>query len=255
MKKFCLASRLLTALLLVSITGLLHAQDNSNSENLLKEFKRLQENYGKDSSSILSFDVSYVYSDEKNPDKILDSLSGRMEVSQNNYRCILDSTETISNDKITIMLFKQDRVMYLTKRTKNSFGADPLALLDTFLTVTPDITCEIKSLRQEKILSLNFPDNNAYKKIEFTIDTARGYLTKAIYIVKTELLTDAHAVSNNETEYSEYAKVESTFFNYKREKKNEALFDENTFFHKENGDYKTTDAYKDYQIFIATPNL
>ena len=79
----------------------------------------------------VSFNVKYTYTNETRPNDVLDSLSGKFEISHDNYRYLLDSTETIHNNKYTIILFREDKIMYLTKPSL-AVSANPIEVIGEF---------------------------------------------------------------------------------------------------------------------------
>src|SRR5690348_109732 len=82
----------LLAVLLLLARPCLKAQTANDTAALFDEMKRLQSLYR---SQGLSFDIRYTYASEQTPATILDSLTGNMEVSGNNYRYRVDSVEMI----------------------------------------------------------------------------------------------------------------------------------------------------------------
>ena len=97
-----------------------YAQSQSKDDSVVNVINRLFENF--QTARDMSFDVNYSYSNESTPTVILDSLSGKFEMHGAKYHFFLDSTETIRNEHYTIVLFHEDKIMYLTKGTSNIAG-------------------------------------------------------------------------------------------------------------------------------------
>jgi hypothetical protein len=66
----------------------------------------------------LSFSIVYRYADENNAGVWLDSLNGKFKIHGNDYWYALANTETIGNRECTIVLFKDDKIMYIRKPVK-----------------------------------------------------------------------------------------------------------------------------------------
>jgi len=222
---------------------------------IVEQFRNMSDTYKK--AGTLSYAMKYTYANESTPASILDSLTGNVEINTSGYRCVIDSTETISNDRYAIMLFKKDKVMYLSKPSKNQAAFDALSMMDSTLAAIPGLKGSIALNNNERIITLSFPAGNKYKEIRITADTTTGYIKQARYIVKTEQLLDPQLskASVPLTGYDAYAIVDLKLYDYTKKTSDSSIFDEKTFFHKEGKEYKTTEAYKDYKIFLGTPNL
>lgn len=230
-----------------------HAQSAAGTEQVIAELKKVQRDYH---AHPLSFRVKYIYATEQVPGKALDSLSGRMEVSGANFHYWLDSTETIRNERYNIVLFKEDRIMYLAKPASVAATSDPLQLMQVALEKAGLSNCEVAVSGHYKVLRLFFKPGGQYRQMDMTVDTVSGYLRSMRYIVKTALLIDApNADAVQQQGYDEYSVVQANFDQYRRLAEDPARFDERAFFYKEGDEYVTTKAYKDYKIFVGSPNL
>jgi len=230
------------------------AQEVSQLNKVTEQMKLLRESYD---TRPVSFDLRYVYSNEHTPADILDSLSGNIIMDSTNYRCILDNTETISNGKYNIILFKEDQVMYLSKGTATNATQDPLQTIQTVLEKSGASGCTITNNKRNKVIHIDFVPGGACKQIEMVIDTVARRLLSMEYIVRTSQLMEIPGATGSEQPegYEEFARVRADFYNYRFLLPDKSRFDERTFFYKEGDTFKTTAAYSSYKIFIATPNL
>ena len=205
----------------------------------------------------LRFNVLYRYTNENDPSHVLDSLSGNFEIDGDNYRCVLDNTETMHNSRYTIMLFKEDKIMYIAG-PGHAGGFEPMQMIDSALSHISDIKFEQSVSGSGKVLSVIFPEGLAYKRIDFTVDAASGYLLKTTYIVKTDQMASPELnaqTGGNISGYDAYARVEAIYSGFTLSNADASGFDEKNFFTREGKDFTVTDNYKDYKIFIGTPNL
>jgi hypothetical protein len=219
-------------------------------EKMTGIMKRLRDGYDK---TPLSFDMKYIYSNEHTPGKILDSLKGWVETDGTNYRSLMDNTETIHNDKYNIVLFREDKVMYLAAATSTSMPVDPLLQMDSILTQSGATSCRISKAGKNTVMRIGFAEGGPCKRMEMTIDTVAHRMLSMEYVVKTSLLTETPDATVEG--YDEYAIVRSTFYNYRSPKPDISRFDDKTFFYKEGTEFRTKEAYSEYKIFVATPNL
>lgn len=247
----------LLAVQVVTVIGFAGAQQEDSLKNILNEFKHLQRSYLQNKS--VSFDIKYTYSNESTPENILDSLNGHVDISGTHFHSLIDSTETIQNDRYNIVLFKKDKIMYVSKASSLLKSYDPLAQMDSMLSKVHGLRCVISMNNNEKTLTLLFPEGLEYKKIDFVIDTISGLLISSDYWVKTEQLMDRSVFSDNENTdrkiYDRYALVKTNYFNYTNTAPGILRFDEKQYFIKTGKEFKTIDSFRDYKIFIATPNL
>jgi len=251
--KMKLINILLGCLGLMAMQQQAAAQTISNLDQVMTEMKKVQAFY---KGHPLSFAVKYTYANEHVPGKALDSLQGKIEMSGAGYRCWLDSTETIHNDRYNIILFKEDKLMYLTKPAAGMTGTDPLQLLRTTLERTGVKSCGISGEGHNRTVQVVFSEGMPYRQMEMTIDTLSGRLLSMQYIIKTALLME---VPDNEEAarqgYEKYAVVKASFSQYRPLPADPSRFDEHTFFSKEGTVLKTTEAYKEYKLIVGSPNL
>jgi hypothetical protein len=231
----------------------LTAQSNDPLDKMTQLMNEMQSAY---SMQRLSFDVKYVYSNEHTPNVILDSLNGKVEMDGLNYRCLLDNTETIRNAKYAIILFKEDKIMYLTKSSGADSSGNPLLVTRAALQSSNIKKCEITIKGDKKIVNVEFNAGAPYKKMDMVIDKVTGLVMNMEYVVKTSMLvtTSSDEASLDES-YEEYASVRAYFLNYQKMLVDKERFDERAFFFREADAFKPTAAYKDYKLFLATPHL
>jgi hypothetical protein len=228
-------------------------QTLNDTTKLYAEIAKLQEVY---KQRALSFDIRYTYASELHPAKILDSLRGFMELTGSTYHYKLDNTETFSNSHYNIILFKEDKVMYLAKPVEGN-TADPMSQLRQMMGNANIKGCTLVNKGTQEIFRINFNTEGSCREMEITIEKSTGYLLSMRYVLKTELLMEAQGNPNAkpDPEYGPYAIVQSDFSNYKLLKPDVVLLSEQDLFYREGNAFKTTSAYSDYKIFVGSPNL
>src|SRR5882757_7430780 len=115
----------------ISCIWLLSPGQTPEKQHAVEAFRALSDHYRNYES--LSFTISYRYSAEDKPGITLDSLKGTFTISGNKYRYVMDSTEFIGDKDRVVVLYKQDRVMYLAKASPAMQSANPMSMLDSLL--------------------------------------------------------------------------------------------------------------------------
>ena len=229
-----------------------YAQSSDNSR-FISELKQIQDQYK--ASGFLKFDVRYLYADESAPDVFLDSLKGEVYINGSNYKMALDNTETIRNDLYTINLFTEDKLILLSNTRAEDVNYNPLVILDSVFQKIKNLQLNIQVENGLKVLNVSFPEGGPYKSFTMVVDTASGYLSKMIYVVKTEALLDDQPDDPGGSGSGKYAIVETIYNNYQNGIFDSSVFDENNYVTREGDQFKAGKNYKDYKIFLATPKL
>jgi hypothetical protein len=229
-----------------------YAQESIDTTRLFAEFKKMRTVY---QAKGLSFDIRYTYASEKQPDQILDSLNAHIDMLEDKVHYQIDSTETISNGRYNIALFKEDKIMYLSKGTTLS-TVDPIQQIRSIIGDGAITGCTINDEGKLRSIRLQFGENGACREMLMTIDNTTGYMVMMRYIVKTELLLDGKgADSDIEALYGRYAIVNSVYNQYKPFAPESRFFDEGRFFYKEGDEFKPTALFSEYKIFAGSPGL
>lgn len=232
----------------------LYAQRSTENQSVLNILTQVHTAYSQQQN--LSFDMFFVYTSADSSNIILDSLSGQMQLSNNRYHWNIGTTEMIADSQYAVILFKDDKMMYLTKPSQNSMPINPIEKLDSSLLAIPGLQTITRSEKELTTVELNFPKENAYKKIIFTLER-KTYLLKDIdMVVKTELLQNGNTFKAEQLKTdSSYAHVKVKYFNYSTESIDDSVFNMDSYFKKINRDFSPVPAYADYKIFIGSPNL
>ena len=227
---------------------------DTGRQQVLQLFEKIRRAYS--DTAAVQFAVKYTYANESTPGKILDSSKGYMELGPHGYYCKIDNTETIQTDSVAIVLFHDDMVMYLSKKSPGqNFGGNPMAVLDSFLQENHGLTVSVTTSGRYKNIILGLPPGYPYKKLEFMADTATSFIRRISYTVKTEKLMEENGSGFDKTAYDEYALVVANFSAHRKEPAGGRKQEASDYFIKSKDGIKTTEKYKDYSIFIATPNL
>ncbi len=230
-----------------------HAQKTKEAEKIIAEIRQVHLKYS--SADSLCFKMSYKYMDEAEPSIILDSLHGFIQVYGKKVHSLLGNMETIANDKYMIMLFKDEKIMYITSTNSNKSLIDPVAMIDSVLEHVDGVDCSIQQEGSLENIGISFPPNSLYKHINFLIEANTKYLDKIIYQVRSEALINDIESKTTVEKPSEYAIVEANFYDYNQLLLDKTVFNESNYFIRQDKKITTTSYYKDYKIYIGSPNL
>jgi hypothetical protein len=201
----------------------------------------------------LSFDVQYRYAAESTPGVYLDSLSGHFKISGHRYWYDLDNTEAICTNDYVIMLFREDKVMYLAKPGAGK-TTHPVAMIDSLLVNSAGMALQLTDNKQWTTITFTFPPAYPCKKMEYVIDKKTGWLVKTVNVVRSEEMYEAAARPFIEGAVT-YAVVEASYTNYQKDGFDDSVFDNDRYFKKQGAEYVTVTPFDTYKIFLGTPNL
>jgi hypothetical protein len=228
----------------------------ADSTSSIKQFmQQVQQAYR--SASFLSFHVYYRYANLNQPDKYIDTMSGEVALDKNRMRYLIEDIETITNDKYTIQVLKDQKLIYLSTPQPAQM-ADPMATLDTVLAHFEGIHMQIARNNGIATLQINFPPRQIYKNIIMVVNETTGYFERVVYELNTEGLVEKDQLMQpgNSGQYQTEGRVEIVFSDYRKGQFNEELFREDRYFTRlGQGKYQPTEMYKDYQIFLASSKL
>lgn len=242
---------MLTGFLLVHLS--VKAADSTNS---VKQFMhRVQQAYK--SASYLSFHVAYRYANKNQPGNYIDTMSADVAMDKNRMRYLVEGIETVTNDKYTIQVMKDQKLIYLSTPQPVQMG-DPVATLDSVLAHFDGLQTEVTRNRGIATLRMIFPPGHTYKNITMTVDEATGYFQKVVYELYTEGLIEKDQLMQpgNSGPYQAEGKIEVVFSGYRQGQFTDGLFSEDRYFTRlGKGKYEASEKYKDYQIFLASSKL
>jgi len=209
------------------------------------------------SAEYLSFHVVYRYANKNQPNNYLDTISGEVALDKNRMRYVLEEVETVTNDKYTIQILKDQKLIYLST-PKATQLTDPVVMLDSVMTRINGIRTQLAREKGVARLQLFFPPGQTYKTITMIINESTGYFQKVLYELYTEGLVEKDQVmeKGNNGVYQREGRVEMEFSQYRKGQFTDALFDEGRYFTRlGQGKYEPSEQYKDYRIFLASSKL
>jgi len=174
-------------------------------------------------------------------------------------KMVMDGVETITNERYTIEVSKDDKLIYLSVPKTAAMG-DPIAMLDSAMGYLNGVRAQLVQNKGLATLTFSFSPQSgqSYKSIAMTIDESTGYFQKVVYELYTEGLVshDQIAQPGKPGQYQTEGRIEVVFSRYRKGQFNDSMFSEDKYFTRlGKGKYEPSAQYKDYQIFLASANL
>ncbi|RYZ62263.1 MAG: hypothetical protein EOP09_18990 [Proteobacteria bacterium] len=88
----------------------------------------------------LSYNIRYRYTPELEPSNYLDSVSGSYRAHNGLIWYRLDSTEAVMNKDLTIMVFRDDSLLYLAAPVKGDKPLVPMLMIDSIYSTYKGLT-------------------------------------------------------------------------------------------------------------------
>lgn len=224
----------------------------ADTTRLFSEMRKIHAAYH---ANGLQYQVNYTYSPADRPSVVLDSIRSQVEVSAGGSRIRMQNMEFITNERYAIVLFSDDKVMYLYKPS-SATSSDPMEQLRGLVASSGLKQIEFSESGKMRQINIRFDSTSGVKGIEMQISQESGLITAVRYLVKTELMTGGGALSEEERkEYGDLALVTMQMRQYAPLAANRQQVHEDAYFTKEEDEYIPTEVYKEYQIFKGSVNL
>lgn len=230
------------------------AQETTSQQKAWQAMHKLTQTYQQ--ARLLSFDISYSYAAEDKPAQPLDSLRGQCKVNGTRYWSRLDETESVYDDTLLLMLFKEDNLMYLAKPTATQKASvNPIALLDSFFLKNTNTQYVFTENATEQAITITMPPGSLTKKATYYINKRTGYLSRMSSLVRADQLYDPSVQNLVSDAASVYVVVETVYTNYRQGAFDVQVFDMSRYFKKEGDAYIAVTPYNDYKVFLGSNGL
>jgi hypothetical protein len=232
------------------VMGIVYGQQSSKKE-AIDELRQLIGRYR--AADHLSFNINYRYALENKPSEFLDSMKGSFRMHGLSYWYAIDSTESVVGKDYTLMLFKEDKIMYVAKPSEATQNKNPLAMPDSAYLNSDAVKCSLEMLELEKKITMEFKPGAACKKIEYFINKKTGMINRVLSYIQSSQLYDLSV--RQAVDASAYAVMEMKFTNYKEKSFDDSVLNMGKYFTKQGKEFSTVSPYESYKIFLGSPNL
>lgn len=250
--------KIIPFLLLMLIAGTVLARQNPSKA--IQALKQLMHSYTKNTA--LSFELRFTYAPESKPLMLLDSLQGKMVISGNRNWYMIDSTESVNTGDFLVTVFREDKLLVIAKPASASLpqatGLSGLneawfSSLDS-LVKEKKVQLEYREDTHEQQIDIRFPGMKQYKAMSYVIDRKTGLLKKSVTLARADQLQDPDSIKELNMK-DEYSIITTWFGNYNRERVSESIFDPSRYFTKKGDEYSGAGEFRDYKVFLGTPNM
>lgn len=205
-------------------------------------------------SGHMSLDICYTYANEHQPDVLIDSLKGTIQLSGGNYRSELGNTLSVKNSRYSIIVFREDKLLYVSGAAPADSGAAvlPVQLITSAVKQAGVQECKVTARKDTTTIRFQFPENMAYRYMEIKLDNRSGRIQEIQYLMKSTMISQTE--STDGIAFEPYALVK-TYFRYRDNVPVAAsVFDEQQFFTRNANTLVPAAAYSNYEVFIGTPS-
>ena len=241
-------------LTLPAAVGAQPVANRSGQDSLKVLSQKIRKAYEK--TAYLSFRVRYLYANEGQPGKYIDSAAGEVDMDKGRSRIVVDGMETILTDKYAIHVINDDKLIYLASPGHDA-APDPVSMLDSVFAHIEGIRTRLQMTNGMDVLDLDFPPGQTYSKMEISIDDRSGYIRRVAYWVNTSGLVSQEMIAgpDHAAPYQSRGEIDIVFSDYQQGRFDDRVFKADNFFTKVAGQYQPSDRYKDYHIYLASSNL
>ena len=200
----------------------------------------------------LSFKVKYTYTRESSPGEILDSMYGNFKLSHSFYWGILDSTEFMQNKDYAVMIYKPESLINVSEPASVYPQVLNFSALDSLFGTDYDL--KFSKSGTDSIITLSFRKADApYRNLILKYDTTTNLVKEISY---TMLEQDAeNKIPILSYGGKEYVTVTAIYSDYKTTAFDKEVFNTVRYFELKGTDFEPRGAFKNYSIFISSPNL
>jgi hypothetical protein len=236
--------RLLSWVIVLSIIFMPSAKSQTDQrQQVIDRLQQLATKYL--NTGYLSFDVKYTYSEISSPAIHLDSVQGSFKMNKGDYWYRLDSTESITNDSTTLTVFKEDKLIYISRST-TSRSNNPLAMIDSAISYNQYNSFSLSKSAAGDVVTLEFKPGFPYKNMVYVIDPNSGFVTSITAMIKADQLNDPTTKSMFKSD--EYGILRIDFTNYKTSGISSNDFSESNYVSWNGNSYQPVAALWMYQI-------
>lgn len=200
-----------------------------------------------------ALDIRYTFAAASKPEKVLDSLTGRLEVVDRLFRYKMGNTTSIGNGRYNIILQSAMKKMHVSKSQaleqsiKMTQPGFPQAAVKSW---------SVSQKGNQRVFHVAFVTGFPFISLEVKKDMTTGFLTALRYLIPADQLERfGVGVDGTTDDFGDYAIVQVTYTPDKKYTPDMAVFDEQSYFRKTEKTLTPAAAFSGYQIFKASPDL
>lgn len=222
--------------------------------NIEKELKLMHAAYKK--HAFLSYDVQYLYAEEKSPETFIDTVVGNYKLHQGKYWGKLDNVECIQSDSFFISVYEEDKVILLNSSApvwmQANVNWDSIwQHADTGMKISIAVVDGLNQITME-----NRNEKSSYKRIVFWY-SPQDYLVKKMQYLVRQPREESDDDTNQQEEATdeELVIIEVRFSNYKSSVFDKGIFAAENYIERSGKEFKPAKRYNDYTVLVGSPDL
>ena len=220
--------------------------------NLEKELKLMQAAYKK--YEFLSYNVQYLYAEEKTPHQFIDTVLGNYKLHQGKYWGKLDNVECVQTDSFFISVYDEDKVIMLNSSApvwmQTNMNWDSV-----WQQSNRDMKCSIeRDSGLMKITMENLKENSSYKRVVFWYNPADYLVQKMQYLVR-QPIEQSDEVNTQQEHENDFVIIEVRFSNYTQTAFDRNIFLAEKYIERSGKEFKPAKKYNEYTLMVGSPDL
>jgi hypothetical protein len=168
---------------------------NATYFEVMRDLKRIQQNFLIDSGQYVACTMTYLYSMESTPLKYIDSLQGQYKSAGRIKYVRIAHTETIQNDSMIMTIYNDDKVIVAVRKPVSSFVHMGEGLMlnnmdSAFIAGNAD-SITIKLSGNQKIMNFRFNPSSQYYNCTLIYNASTYVPISLAYILRQTKLSES----------------------------------------------------------------
>lgn len=202
-------------------------------------------------SGSISYEMDYRIAAVTNPDQFIDSANGSCKYLGKKCWYSIGGMEVFQDSSLTVVVFEEDQLIYLTRPNSMHSGFNAVSLLDSLLKGNQQVICTKQTehgLEQYKVV---FSQPVLYKELSFLVDK-KGRMISSRQIVNQSLMSgDVQATGIS----GDWVVLDIRFKNWKSSSSGDPVFSLTHYLQKNADGWLASDRLAAYTVFIAHSSL
>jgi hypothetical protein len=220
----------------------------SQQVNLLQETSKMREAYVK--HPFLSYQIKYTISAASQPQQVIDTMAGEMQINGHNYRGTLNAIEFMQNKEYLVSAYNDYKMIKVDTPSALYPALANIAFMDS-LFGKENYTLSSGTAGNDKTLDFVFKENKfAYKTFSMRYDAQTYFLKQLSYT------TAADEEEDNDSELPKGDRlIKIDFTHYNTSAFDTAVFNTQNYFTRQETVLTPQGKFADYQLTIGSSNV
>lgn len=199
----------------------------------------------------LSYEMDYRIAAISNPSAYIDSSKGICKYLNGKCWYTISGMEVFQDTALTVVVFEEDQLIYLTKPALLQAGFNAQSLLDSLSTGNTELTCHVQNGKNGELFKILFQKPTLYKEIAFQLDKS-GMLLSMSQVVNQSAMSGGVQTTGLS---DDWLVLDIRFMNWKPTSLTDPVFTLSHYVQKTDEGYIPSNRLTNYTVFIAHPSL